>query len=97
MKKFTAGRVRKIRKALGISQRELGRILWAATTTVEQWESGECAPVGTHHRLLILWERGLANPSLRPVLTHPEANEDPIYLLYRLLQSLYEVHSAENL
>ena len=96
MEKFTADRIRKIRKALGISQKEFGRILWAASTTVEQWESGECAPVGMHHRLLRLWEQGLANPSLSSTLKSPEANDDPMYLLYRLLQPLYEIHSAEN-
>jgi transcriptional regulator with XRE-family HTH domain len=96
VEKFTADRIRKIRKALGISQKEFGRILWAASTTVEQWESGECAPVGMHHRLLRLWEQGLANPSLSSTLKSPEANDDPRYLLYRLLQPLYEIHSAEN-
>jgi hypothetical protein len=32
---------------------EWGRILGAASTTVEPWEPGECTAVGMHHRLLI--------------------------------------------
>ena len=95
MERFTAARVRKIRKVLGISQKEFGRILWVVTTTVEQWESGECVPVGMHNRLLLLWERGLTNPSLRSALKNSDAN-DPMYLLYRLLQPLYEIPSSTH-
>ena len=95
MERFTAARVRKIRKALGISQKEFGRILCVATTTVEQWESGECVPVGMHNRLLLLWERGLTNPSLRSALKNSDAN-DPMYLLYCLLQPLYEIPSSTH-
>ena len=90
MEAFTPARIRRIRKALRISKKEFARILWAASTTVEKWEAGERAPVGAHHRLLVLWEQGLANPSLRPNLTTPQAS-DPMYLLYRLLEPLYEV------
>jgi transcriptional regulator with XRE-family HTH domain len=95
MEKFTPARIRKIRRTRGISKSEFARILWAASTTVEQWESGECTPVGMHHRLLVLWEQGLTNRSLKPTLKDPKAN-DPIYLLYRLLESLYEARSVKN-
>jgi len=95
MEKFTMGRVRKIRKALGISQKEFGRILWAAVTTVEQWESGECAPVGMHHRLLLLLEESLANPSVRSAFRNVRAS-DPMFLLYKLLEPLYGSRSANR-
>ncbi len=95
MKKFTAARVRKIRKALGISQKEFGRILWAAVTTEAQWESGECAPVGMHHRLLLLLEKALANPSARSAFRNVRAC-DPMFLLYKLLEPLYGSRSANR-
>jgi hypothetical protein len=89
MEKLTAARARRIRKTLGISKREFGHILWAAVTTVEQWESGKCAPVGMHQRLLVLLEKGLTNPSFRPSLQDMRAS-DPMFVLYRLLEPLYE-------
>lgn len=76
-----------------MSKREFGQILWAALTTVEQWESGKYAPVGMHHRLLILLEKGLADPSVRPRLLD---ERDPMFLLYRLLEPLYGSPSSKG-
>ena len=95
MQKLTSSRIRKIRKTLGMSKKDFGHILWAALTTIEQWESGECAPVGMHHRLLILLEKGLANPSVRPRLLDEQAH-DPMFLLYRLLEPLYGSRSSKS-
>jgi hypothetical protein len=86
--KLTPSRIRKIRKTLGMSKKEFGHILWAALTTVDQWESGECAPVGMHHRLLVLLEQGLTNPAVRSTLLDKQAR-DPMFLLYRLLEPIY--------
>ena len=95
MRKLTPSRIRKIRRTLGMSKREFGHILWAARTTVEEWESGERAPVGMHHRLLILLEKGLANPPMRVTLMDVRAR-DPMLLLYRLLEPLYGSRSAKS-
>jgi transcriptional regulator with XRE-family HTH domain len=95
MERLTPIRIRKIRKALGFSKGEFARTLWAAVATVERWESGDMRPAGMHHRFLVLLERALANPSFRPALRDPRAS-DPMFLLYRLLEPLYEGHSAKG-
>jgi len=96
MVKMTPGRIRKIRKLLGFSRVEFARTLWAARSTVDQWESGDFAPVGMHHRLLVLLEQGLENPSFRSALQDSRTS-DPMFLLYRLLEPLYRDSSAEGL
>ena len=98
MQKLTPSRIRKIRKTLAMSRVDFAHILWAALTTVQQWESGECRPVGMHHRLLVLLEKSLANPQVRPTLLaegtrDPRAN-DPLFVLYRLLKPLYTSRAA---
>jgi DNA-binding transcriptional regulator YiaG len=80
--------VRKIRNTLEMSRTEFGRILWAAVTTVEQWESGECKPVGLHRRMLVLLERALSDPGFKPFVRDPRAS-DPLFVLYRVLEPLY--------
>jgi transcriptional regulator with XRE-family HTH domain len=95
MRKLTPNRIRKIRKTLGMSKREFGEVLWASRTTVEEWESGERAPVGMHHRLLVLLEKGLANPPVRLTLLDIRA-KDPMFLLYSLLEPLYGSRSAKS-
>jgi transcriptional regulator with XRE-family HTH domain len=95
MRKLTPNRILRIRKTLGMSKREFGEVLWASPTTVEQWESGESTPVGMHHRLLVLLEKGLANPPVRLTLLDVRA-KDPMFLLYRLLEPLYGSRSANS-
>jgi transcriptional regulator with XRE-family HTH domain len=95
MRKLTPSRIRKIRKTLGMSKPEFGEVLWASPATVDQWESGECAPVSMHHRLLILLEKGLANPPMRFTLMDVRAR-DPMFLLYRLLEPLYGSRSDKS-
>jgi transcriptional regulator with XRE-family HTH domain len=85
MPKMTPKRIRKIRKALGLSQEDFAHILWA---TINRWEVGNAAPTGINLRILILLEHGLATPSFRKILRDPRA-ADPMFLLYRLLEPLY--------
>lgn len=91
-RKLTPLRIRKMRRALGMSKEDFGRVLWAALTTVEQWESGECAPVGMHYQLLVLIEKSLENRSIRAALRDARTS-DPLLLLYRLLEPIYGTHS----
>lgn len=92
LKSLTPKRIRTIRNTLGMSRAEFGRILWAAVTTVEQWESGECKPVGMHRRMLALLERALGDPGFRPFVSDPRAR-DPLFVLYRVLEPLYGCRS----
>ena len=95
MNKLTAERVRALRKTLGLSKKEFGRMVWAALTTVEQWESGECRPVGMHQRLLALLEKGSGNPVIRSELRGMRSS-DPMFVLYLFLQPLYENRSERG-
>src|SRR5580692_7409218 len=85
---LTPSRIRKMRRTLGMSKAEFGHILWAAVTTVDQWESGECAPVGMHKRLLLLLEDALEDPTVRLTFRNARAI-DPMFLLYKLLDPIY--------
>jgi predicted transcriptional regulator len=88
MPKMTPKRIRKIRKALGLSQEDFAHILWVTWSTINRWEGGNAAPTGINLRILILLEHGLATPSFRKILRDPRA-ADPMFLLYRLLEPLY--------
>jgi putative transcriptional regulator len=88
LRRFTASRIRKIRKSLGFSREEFARTLWASLRTVKSWESGRRSPVGAHHRLLILVEQSLGRPAFRVALRDPRA-VDPMFLLYRILMAFY--------
>ena len=88
MSKFSAGRIRKIRKELDFTREEFARVLWVALKTVDQWESGGRNPVGAHRRLLLLLEHGLSTSSFRAALRDPRA-EDPLFLLFCLVEPLY--------
>ena len=87
--KIAQAEVRKIRKAMGLTQEEFARFLWITCTTLNRWEAGRGAPFGMHLRILILLQKHLAKPSFRRALQHPRA-EDLTFLLYRLLQLTYE-------
>jgi len=88
MARLSASRVRKLRKELNFTRREFARAMWVASKTVKEWETGGRTPVGAHHRLLLLLEHGLSNPSFRSALRDPRA-DDPLFLLYRLVEPLY--------
>ena len=90
--KLTPRRIRKIRNTLNMSRPKFGHILWAAVTTVEQWETGECLPVGMHRRMLTLLETALKNPRFNSFVGDPRAS-DPLFVLYRVLEPLYENRS----
>jgi putative transcriptional regulator len=93
--KMTPTRVRKIRKAMGISQEEFARFLWVTYSTLNRWEVGRAAPFGMHLRILELLEKHLTTPSFRAALENPRA-ADPMFLLYRLLRPLYGVRAADE-
>ncbi|MGA8871261.1 MAG: hypothetical protein WA434_08865 [Candidatus Acidiferrales bacterium] len=93
MEKLTPNRIRKIRRSLGLSKRELARTLWAAEVSVDHWESGGRTPAGIHCRLLILLEQQVASPVLRAALRDSRA-ENPMFLIYRLLDLVYGDHGT---
>jgi DNA-binding XRE family transcriptional regulator len=92
---MTSSRVRKIRKTLGFSQEDFAHILWITWTTVNRWESGAAVPRGLHLRILQLLEQRLATRSFRATLRDPRAG-DPMFLLFRLLEPVYQDRSAED-
>lgn len=89
MSRFSATRIRKIRKELNFTREEFARVLWVARKTVDEWESDGRKPVGAHMRLLLLLEHGLSTPSFRTALSDPRAG-DPLFLLYRLIEPFYQ-------
>ena len=82
---MTATRIRKIRKALGLSQGEFARVLWVTYSTLSRWERGLAPPFGMHLEILRFLARNLASRSFQAALKDPRA-ADPMFLLYRLLQ-----------
>lgn len=100
---MTAKRIRKIRKALGLSQGEFARILWVTYSTLSRWERGLAVPFGMHLEILTFLARSLGSPSFKIALEDPRS-ADPIFLLYRLLQHEFgdrgtrrrSAHSALN-
>jgi DNA-binding XRE family transcriptional regulator len=96
LRSITPARVRKIRKALGFSQEDFAHILWVTWTTVNRWETGAAAPYGLHLRILQLLEQRLATRSFRATLQDPRAG-DPMFLLYRLLEPVYQDRALRDL
>jgi transcriptional regulator with XRE-family HTH domain len=88
MAEMTPSRIRKIRKALGMSQYDFARVLWVTYSTLSRWELAYAVPFGLHLRILIQLKKQLARPSFRATLKGPRA-DDPMFLLYRLLKPLY--------
>ena len=86
-----------------MSRNEFAHILWAALRTVEQWESGECVPVGMHHRLLLLLEKALTNPSVQPRFlkgsskrSHVAALPTVGATLWQFLETLLSRHAPKH-
>jgi transcriptional regulator with XRE-family HTH domain len=88
MAEITPSRIRKIRKALSMSQHDFARILWVTYSTLSRWELGYAVPFGLHLRILLQLEKQLPRPSFKETLRDPRAN-DPLFLLYLLLRPLY--------
>ena len=95
MVSMTPARIRKIRKALGFSQEDFAHILWITWTTVSRWESGAAAPRGLHLRILELLDQRVATQSFSATLRDPRAG-DPLFLLFRLLEPIYQDRGAED-
>lgn len=91
----TPQRIRKIRRSLGLSQENFGNILGAAGATVQQWEHGECIPVGLRRQTLLLLERALPDPALKLIVCDSRAR-DPLFVLYKLLDRLYRDRSLKS-
>jgi len=56
----TQSRVKKLRRALGLSQRDLAKELRVSASAVAHWESGEREVSGPVSKLLELYESGLS-------------------------------------
>jgi transcriptional regulator with XRE-family HTH domain len=88
MAEMTPNQIRRIRKALGMSQHDFARVLWVTYSTLSRWELGYAVPFGLHLCILIQLKKQLTSPSIRGTLKDPRA-EDPMFLLYCLLKPLY--------
>jgi transcriptional regulator with XRE-family HTH domain len=93
MADITPSRIRKIRKALGMSQHDFARVVWVTYSTLSRWELGYAAPFGLHLRILMQLEKQLPRPSFKKTLRDPRAN-DPLFLLYRLLKPRYAARKS---
>ena len=87
--KIAPAEVRKIRKAMGFTQEEFARFLWVTFSTLNRWEAGRAVPFGMHLQILKLLRQKLADGSFQGMLRDPRS-ADPTFLLYCLLQSIYE-------
>ena len=80
------GHVRRIREALGLTQRELGEVLGTHAMTVSRWERGVSVPNGHPARVLgmleLAAERGARIPSTVD-------RSDPMRMLAHLLSQAY--------
>jgi transcriptional regulator with XRE-family HTH domain len=85
---MTPVRVRRIRKALGLSQHDFARVVWVTYSTLSRWERGLAVPFGLHLHILVILEQGLAKPGFKSLLQDPRA-ADPFFLLHQLLEPLY--------
>ena len=85
---ITPSRIRKIRKALGMSQADFARLLWVTYSTLSRWELGYAVPFGLHLRILEQLRNQVARPAFKKILKDPRA-DDPLFLLYSLLKPLY--------
>jgi DNA-binding XRE family transcriptional regulator len=86
---MTPARVRRIRKALEVSQEGFAHMLWVTWTTVNRWETGAAEPYGIHLRILQLLEQRLPTRSFRSTFQDPRA-DDPMFVLFHLLEPLYQ-------
>ena len=61
---WTKGRVRSLRKRLGLTQEEFGRLIGLARRTVQDWELGNRKPSASSRKLLnIVNNKGYLPPS----------------------------------
>ena len=95
MADITPSRIRKIRKALSMSQHDFARVLWVTYSTLSRWELGYAVPFGLHLHILLQLEKQLGGAAFKRILRDPRA-EDPLFLLYRLLKPLYTDGKPSN-
>src|ERR1700687_4396019 len=93
---ITQSRIRKIRKALGMSQHDFARVLWVTYSTLSRWELGYAVPFGLHLRILLQLDKQLGSARFKKTLRDPRT-VDPLFLLYRLLNPLYSGRKPKNL
>lgn len=77
MAAITPSRIRKIRKALGMSQADFARLLWVTYSTLSRWELGYAVPFGLHLRILEQLRNQVARPAFKKALKDPRA-DDPL-------------------
>lgn len=51
--RFSAGLIRKLRKRLGLSQAEIGKLVDVSSVTVWSWEQGRSRPSGSNRHALV--------------------------------------------
>lgn|SRR3989344_4676193 len=54
IEKFSAAKIRKLRKEVGVSQPVFAKIINVNVATIKQWERGERTPSGTALKLLFI-------------------------------------------
>src|ERR1700687_220952 len=92
---ITQSRIRKIRKALGMSQHDFARVLWVTYSTLSRWELGYAVPFGLHLHILLQLEKQRGGAEFKRILRGPPEN-NPLSLLYRLLKPLYTDGKPSN-
>lgn len=71
MAEITPSRIRKIRKALSMSQHDFARVLWVTYSTLSRWELGYAVPFGLHLRILLQLEKQLGSAEFKRILEIP--------------------------
>ena len=77
MRKLSPHRIRELRESLQLTRPKFGQVLCAALTTVDQWEKGQCAPVGAHRRVLELLDLASSTPHFKRVVHGPPIPGSP--------------------
>ncbi len=96
MAEITPSRIRKIRKAMGMSLHDFARVLWVTYSTLSRWELGYAVPFGLHLRILLQLDKQVGSAGFKRILGDPRI-VDPLFLLYRLLNPLYSGRKPKNL
>ena len=85
---FSARRLTEIRRALGLSQEGLARLLTVSFATVNRWENGHSSPTGTTFEIYRALDAALrAGKSARQILGSTPT--DPGRLLHRIFHVAY--------
>ncbi len=87
--------IRRIRKALNLSQEKLAHLLGVTWITIQRWESDASGPTGMALRILLLLEQRMNDPSLKALLRDRRA-ADPMFVVYSLLGEVYSNGSLKH-